>query len=340
MSCKLITQEEWLEYPSGASLLNKVLLVSIAAIGGILFGFELWLENQIKNCQISNNTSNLMRALQIISIIMVLIPVLLFVIDYATTNKVTKVNLAFPAAALMAALSAALVIVFGALQASIPSACNLEWPMWTWIPVGGLAAVSFGLLLYRWKSSSADAPAKQKIDWSNYAISETLIKELGRKQGKQCGVEIGPEESLLSFANYIQTHKTKPTGWFSSFKTATATLPASTQEKYPNIARMYAALAVAQKSQGKSWLNVPVNDVLQQISWAKQAKIAAKPAFAEGAKPAREPFPPIPRLPQEDEAEIEPSTLIFNNQNTSPQNESYFSSLARAAGKQLNQLGF
>lgn len=246
MSCSLLSQEDWLEYPNGASMLNKVLLAAIALLGAILFGFEIWLEGQIKQCSPSSTLTGLLRALQIVSILMVVAPVILLIIDYTTINKVSKYSLALPGAALFAALSIALVAIIGSINVQINnlgSSC-VEFPNWVWIPVGALAGASVILFIYRYRSRSDVNIPKRVVNWANPVQAEALITLIGEKQGKSCGVNIDADTATQAFAyHYVQKQNEAQgkRGFFGRTfgRKLLIELP---KDKIPNIVKMVAEM--------------------------------------------------------------------------------------------------
>ncbi len=290
IDCKLVAQEDWLEYPTGASLINKLMLIVIGLVGAFMFGFEIWLERQsvARRAAISGTVQNLFRTLQLIAAIMVIVPVVLLVIDWATASRVSTVSLALPAALLLFGLAAALVIVLVILQQQLPA--EVGFPSWIWIPVGGLAAVSGLLLLYRWRTRSNLLLQKNKIDWMNVSASEALVRQIGARQGKRCGLEITGDEAVAAFGYYVnqqQEKRTTKTNWWGKLTGAKEQVKLP-QDKFPNIVKMAVELKSAETNLSRNWVvaGAATKQALQVARAQNQAPVTAARARAQFQAPA------------------------------------------------------
>lgn len=241
MSCPLILKADWLEYSNGSAILSKIVYVALALAGIALFAFELNIESKLNaTCSNSDSLKLMLRILQIIAILLIVLPIIFFFLDYASTGLsfvppwMVNAGIGFTAI-----ISLIVVILIAAIQIEIGKKCPGAFPVQIWIPGALVALASFAITIYRWRSTSSIKIPKHNVNWQQVSQNARLIESIGKKQARQCGIKLEQGASVASLQFYLKQRQQEfnnSTNAFSRLFKRPDQLP---KDKIPNIIKMY-----------------------------------------------------------------------------------------------------
>ena len=236
-SCQLLTQNDWLENRSSSG--SKMVYVMIIVIGISLLTFQIIIEKSCLTPSIA--LSRMHRLLQIASIITIVVPAALLVVDFAgmNNNNVAKFPTVLISIVSLASISLLIVGLLAGIEIEHKKCSTVEFPVYAWIPVCLLVLLTISMSVYRYKSNSKISIPKQQIDWSKVKQNAKLIESIGQKQARACGIEIEQGASILALKHYISNRDKEfrsQTNPFTRLFKRPDTLP---KDRIPNIIKMY-----------------------------------------------------------------------------------------------------
>lgn len=238
MSCKFLTEPDWLDYPGSNSISEWAICILLILLAIVLFVF------QIKNESESNvNTSSFKianRVLQISIVILLIAPIVYLISgnlgSRRSLGKITKVLM------LMALTIITLAILI--CQAIINAQSSDTFSAVAWIPSSILLAlvVVWGIILYNTGPSSGIQ--KQQVNWQN--PPPDILLTILKNQTKECPSLLDGEEPTLPMAKAaLKYYVTQNSTLFQRTFGSSPKMPA---DKMPNLAKFWSGFITEAKA--------------------------------------------------------------------------------------------
>jgi hypothetical protein len=239
MSCDLLYKDYWLEYENGTSSSSKIYYTVMIIAGLLLFLFGILLERDTSCSNPSSNLKNLFRALQLVSVVLVLIPSLILI--FSSSQKTWSSKYVMFGTIILCALALTAVVLVASITIEFDKCGGTsDVTKYIWAPTATLAFATFAYAFYRYKTASRINIPKQSIDWKNLLNNRRLIEKIASKQFTRCGQLDEEGKALKAFIYYMKSVDQNFRSNTNMFSRAFRSAPQLPRNKLPNIARMVA----------------------------------------------------------------------------------------------------
>lgn len=235
MSCSLLYKNYFLEYDTGFSSFSKIIYSIIFLCGISLFSYEIYIENDLKDCIKPTSLSIMLRLLQIISVIITITPILFFI--FSNGKKFTK-NMVFLGASILILGAMAVTGLVAGINIEYAKCKNKSLSLYIWIPTILLLIFSLWLMYYKYKTANNIILEKQTTDWTDVKSNGLLIEKIGKNQVESCGQTYTSGQAFDAMRYHIAKENEKykkNTNAFTRLFNKQQLLPS---DKIPNIPRM------------------------------------------------------------------------------------------------------
>lgn len=280
LECSLVTKDDWLEYNFGSSLVSKIIyfIILVCGIGSLVLKFLI--DSIYKNTKtvMSEKLKKYIRILILLALMMIVIPILFFIMDYTSSRQSTSAPIIVLGVLLLTIVSIFILILMILISNEIGAATSKQLPSFVWALPLILIVSSVLLFIYRYKTWGTLTFTKRIVDWKNLGNNASLIEKIAKKQFQQCGIEYMENLGLYILTQYISNlNVDRNSSWFYNlFASKKVTqLPA---DKYPNFVKMYNNMLIQHKGfDAKQLFNVKK---IETPSFINQVSNSLNPIYA------------------------------------------------------------